>query len=330
MSIAPPDTLFRFRPLDAPLLEREMGALEQSYIYAPPFAAMNDPMEAFYETGGPADVIVDALLSGQKKKVADMYKMLDDLVAKFALVSFTGTHMDLPMWAYYGSNFAGMCLEFDSRKLAISDLKTESLVPVTYATTPLPPIAFSDFSGDVREVIISRISRKRIEWAHEKEWRYIVGAAGPIHYIDDALKRVYLGPRVDPSHAARVKAVLAHRPVEILQGRIHGFDLRFEQVQAPTALGECGRIGVGKFDKDAFYLDGLEKFFGGELDALWAYCDALAQHPNLETIDDIALSGSTAGAIFLWARYRLRNDREIYHKVLLDRQLREAHAELRR
>lgn len=46
-----PTKLYRYRPLDDALLDCELGALRDSYLFAPPFAAMNDPMEAFYEAG---------------------------------------------------------------------------------------------------------------------------------------------------------------------------------------------------------------------------------------------------------------------------------------
>jgi hypothetical protein len=321
MSITPPKSLYRFRPLDDNLLKRELEALEKSYVYSPPFAAMNDPMEAFYETGGPGDFVVDLMLQGPRR-LADIYKMLDDLLAKFALISFTGTHMDLPMWAYYGSNFAGMCLEFDSEILRISDLQNEALLPVTYAETALPPIGFEHLGDNIDKTLAERITRKRIEWAHEKEWRFITGAVGPKHYRDDALRRVYLGPRVSPDHARQVCAVLANRPVEILQGRIKGYELRFEPLQAGKPLQACERIGSGRFDRDDFYLDDLLPFFDGNLDPLWAYCEALLLHPNLEAIDDIAPSGSTIDAIYIWSRYRLRSGRDVYHKTLLDKDLR--------
>jgi hypothetical protein len=60
MSTKTPSALYRFRWLDIHTFEREMIALENSYLYAPPYSAMNDPMEAFYETGGSGDRITDA------------------------------------------------------------------------------------------------------------------------------------------------------------------------------------------------------------------------------------------------------------------------------
>lgn len=141
-----PEKLYRYRPLDEALFEREFGALREAYLYAPPFAAMNDPMEAFYEIGGPGDRIIDSMLAPAGKDVGAMYKMLSDMIDGFALVSLAGTHLDLPMWAYYASNFAGMCLEFSTPSLDIGDFQGEKLRPVTYARKALPPLTVADIA----------------------------------------------------------------------------------------------------------------------------------------------------------------------------------------
>lgn len=170
----PPHPLYRFRWLAADTIEREIHALENSYLYAPSFKSMNDPMEAFYETGGPGDRIVNAMLGFKADLPGEMYRLLDEAVANFALISFTGTYEALPLWAYYANNFAGMCLEFDARRLPVGDLQNEQLRPVVYARDALPPVGLHDFGPErMQETIVARITRKRSEWAHEQEWRYV-------------------------------------------------------------------------------------------------------------------------------------------------------------
>ncbi|MER8396405.1 hypothetical protein NKH10_32245 [Mesorhizobium sp. M1340] len=79
----------------------------------------------------------------------------------------------------------------------------------------LPSLTLADIGAQhLEEAVIARITRKRGEWAHEKEWRFVTGQAGPKHFLDDALRRVCLGPRVKPEHAARVCQVMDRRPVE--------------------------------------------------------------------------------------------------------------------
>lgn len=316
-----PRLLYRFRPLDDDVLDREISALKDSYLYAPSFSAMNDPMEAFYETGGPEDHLLDALLASTGKSTSEMYKMVSEMIEHFALVSFAGTHEDLPMWAYYGSNFAGMCLEFECFQLGIGDFQNEHLRPVTYARKALPALTIAEVTS--QEAVIARITRKRSEWAHEKEWRFIVGAVGPKHYLDDALRRVYLGPRVKPEHAKRVCEIFKKRTVEVMQGEIQGFDLKFHCIQAPCNEEVCERVGAGRFDPfdHEYGRPELEAFLKVPYQALLDECQRLSLHPNLEQISDFDIAGSSKNALYLWAIYKLRNGREVYHKRYYNQRL---------
>lgn len=318
----PPLKLYRYRPLDDDLLDREVVALQDSYLFSPPFTKMNDPMEAFYETGGPEDRIINAMLAFAGKKVDEMYQMLAEMIGRFALVSFAGTYEDLPMWAYYGSNFAGMCLEFDTSELAVSDFQGEQLRPVTYARNALPPLTFADMApGNSQEAVIARITRKRIEWSHEKEWRFITGTVGKKYYLDDALCRVFLGPRIKPEHAARVCEVLDHRPVEVLQGEINGFELTFRCVKPARPNEECERVGAGKFDPaEVLYLEReIKEFLKVPYEEILAECRRTALRPNMQELVSVDLSSDKKRAIYFWTKFKLRSGREVYQRRYFDK-----------
>lgn len=319
-----PSKLYRYRPLSDELLEREIGALAESYLYAPPFHLMNDPMEAFYEIGSPLDSIIDSALQPTGKKISDIYSMMSQMIDGFALVSFSSTYEDLPMWAYYASNFAGMCLEFDTNELCIGDFQNEQLRKVEYARNALPALSVRDLAlGKLEESVMARITRKRVEWQHEKEWRFVTGEKGPKYYLDDALRRVYLGPRVDPKHAARICSVLDKRPVEVLQGKISGFNLTFHTIKAARKLEECERIGAGHFDlAEHLYAEKeLRQLLTAPFERLIDQCRKTAARPNMEGFEgiDIANDGQS---IYFWTVYKLRNNHTVYHKQYFDRNLR--------
>ncbi|RUX21598.1 DUF2971 domain-containing protein, partial [Mesorhizobium sp. M2A.F.Ca.ET.037.01.1.1] len=272
----------------------------------------------------PGDRIVDAMLSPSGKTTADLYRLLDETIAKFALISFTGTCEALPLWAYYANNFAGMCLEFDTRRLFVSDFQGEKLREVTYARHAAPSLSLNDFGpGRLDEAIISRISRKRIEWAHEKEWRFVTGTVGSKHYLDDALRRVYLGPRIDPVHATRVCDVLKRRPVEVLQGKVRGFELEFHKLQGPAPLVDCERVGAGRFSPadDLYAEPELRGFFGASYDKLLEECRTTALRPNMEQLAGIDISGVKRDVVYFHTTFKLRNGREVYEKRYFNKQM---------
>ena len=308
-----PPVLFRYRPLENDLLTRELEALKKAYVFAPPFGKMNDPMEAFYETGGIGDQFVDEVLKQGGVSSHDFYKPLKEMTDRSALISFSTTHEYLPMWAYYASNFAGMCLEFSTAQLVTGDLKDEHLLEVEYVTSPASPIDLTDiFAKDQSSRVVKRLAQKRIEWRHEEEWRFVTGEAGPKHYLDDALRRVYIGPRADPSHVAAICETLAGRPVEILQGEINGYSMTFQTIQVATPWSEAERQVEFKFMGPEELPDQseLEGFLSVPYETLADTCVALAKHPNMEEFCGIGLSGRNE-ALYIWTTYLLRNGRRI-------------------
>ncbi len=316
-----PLKLFRYRPLDDKLLEREIDMLQRSYLFSAPFSSMNDPMEAFYETGGQSDSLIDEIFKYSGKSVSNIYADINKMTDKFGLVSFSSAYDNFPMWAYYANNFAGMCLEFDTNDIFIGDFQNEILRKVTYAKEQLPPISIKDiYQNNVDSVIISRLTRKRFEWAHEKEWRFITGTTGEKNYIDDALCRIYLGPRIKNSHSEKIHKLLSHRPVEILQGEINGFDLSFRTTKSKTPYEQCEKIGSQNFDpsQHLYAEKELREFLTVPFETLLDECCRTALRPNMERIDGIDIAGSGRKSIYFWTTYKLRNGREIFNKRYFD------------
>ena len=323
------ERLFRFRPLEdsrgtepgPSLLERELEALRDSYLFSPPFSAMNDPMEAFYEFGGDGDGIIRELYHPSGKVLNELYDQITSTVCKFGLVSFAASHEDLPMWAYYATSFAGMCLEFDPEGLQIGDLQNEVLREVLYTTQALPALNYSDVVSDhFLEKLIQRITRKRIEWAHERELRFVTGQVGRKYYVDDALKRVYLGPRIKCEHERQVCDILDRRPVEVLKGEVQGFELIFHSIKPARSLRDSERIGAGLFSQSAaiYDEDAVRSFLGAGFDKLINECQQTRLRPNLEEICQIGVSSNRPGTIYFRSKYKVRDGREFYYSSHFD------------
>mgnify|MGYP000063513330 FL=1 len=286
---------------------------------------MNDPMEAFYEFDKSIDQVFCAILPAASKAIPDLYKQLEKILDGMCLVSFSDTYQFLPMWAYYATNFAGMCLEFDAGLLEVGDFRGEPLLEVTYDESPTAPISIFALDKLTIQEAGRFLSRKQKQWQHEREWRYITGEGGRRGYLDDALRRIYLGPRVAPRYKLGILDALRNRPVEILQGRISRFELAFDVVQEATPLPLCERVGAGVFDQDTVLSDSekdLRTLLGASYDRLLAECKLTAQHPNTESIMSIGVSDSDPSTWYFWNLYKLRSGREIHDKRYFDRDMR--------
>lgn len=321
---SPPATLYRYRPLgDRKLVKRELEAICGSYIYAPSFEQMNDPMEALFEYPGLEDPMAVILPPEFIARGHATLEATAQTARSSGLISMSETYLDYPLWAYYASNFSGMCLEFDTRELVISDLPRDSLmaIPVIYDSNPPAPMTFERLMlSEPMELVISRLSQKRMEWQHEKEWRYLVGKAGRKLYTDSALKRIYLGPRIKPKTKSAIVEAMRKRPVEILEGSVRGYDVEFSCIKESTPWQNCERTGAGRFDPSTVLcLDKeLRAVLGENYKALEQKCKELSTHPNVESIDSVYLLNNQTG-VCVTATYRLRGTRaDLYHKHFFD------------
>lgn len=302
-----PTTLYRYRPLGSDLVKRELDAIFSSYLYAPRFDQMNDPMEAMIEYPTEdrfAFLMPKDFLEFSKKALSGAAAT----AKKSGLISMSTTHLDYPLWAYYASNFAGICLEFDTQELALGDLQRTPLLPVVYDSIAPPQLTFELLAiSETMDLITNRLMQKRQEWQHEKEWRYLAGKEGRKLYTDPALKRIYLGPRITQKSRARILHKMKNRPVEIYEGSVQGFEVEFKCIQESAPWSECERTGAGIFDPQLIYSseDGLRAVLGDKFYALEQKCRELSDHPNLERIDEIRVTNEQS-IVCVTGTYRLR------------------------
>lgn len=96
----------------------------------------------------PADTVEEAL---KKNRFATRINIIDE---RARVTCFCETNKSIPMWAYYGKNHTGICIEYDTTLL--NEEQKRLLQPVQYAE--------NRNSDDVRY-------HKSKEWEHECEWR---------------------------------------------------------------------------------------------------------------------------------------------------------------
>lgn len=307
-----PTTLYRYRPLGSDLVKRELDAIFSSYLYAPRFDQMNDPMEAMIEYPTEdrfAFLMPKDILEFSKKALSGAAAT----AKKSGLISMSTTHLDYPLWAYYASNFEGICLEFDTQELALGDLQRTPLLPVVYDSIAPPQLTFELLAiSETMELITNRLMQKRQEWQHEKEWRYLAGKEGRKLYTDPALKRIYLGPRITQKTKARILHKMKSRPVEIYEGSVQGFEVEFKCLQESAPWSECERTGAGIFDPQLICSseDELRAVLGDKFDSLEQKCRELSDHPNLERIDKIRVTNEQT-IVCVTGTYRLRGGHDV-------------------
>lgn len=161
--------LYRYVPADY----YNIRCLETRSIFLSEIGRMNDIFEGL--TGEIDDAVI---------------KRIDKLSDAVYLKCFSENRESLLMWSTYADNYAGMCIEYDLRKL--EDVYLCHLFPVRYSNirnTKAAPYALiqdlewmrrdiedgnSPLDNDgVRDIVASFLT-KSMEWKYEAEWRLIV------------------------------------------------------------------------------------------------------------------------------------------------------------
>ncbi len=119
------------------------------------------------------------------------------------VASFSETYRSASMWAYYANSHRGVCLEYDFSRLdKDSDILARNMYKVSYSTT-IPENKF----GRIYSPTV-----KGVEWAHEREWRFIANENDAGLSIKDGkpflyapyLSGVYFGCKLDKKYQSKI------------------------------------------------------------------------------------------------------------------------------
>jgi hypothetical protein len=106
---------------------------------------------------------------------------------------FSQFNNDLLMWAHYGGQYKGFCLEFDTEFppfTKMTKVKYTDEMPIINAVQALHNENYDQF--------MELFCTKSKSWIYENEWRVFHKEAGTqFAYEDAALKSVYFGPDID-------------------------------------------------------------------------------------------------------------------------------------
>jgi hypothetical protein len=201
-----PEYFYRYRslgpeePLD--ILNREMDAIVNPYIWCSDFLKLNDPMEGYFsmtarlQRKSTSDEVFDAIMHDQ---------------TNVGIAGLSDTFENDLMWTHYASNWTGICIEYRAKKLIAALPDDATIVRIAYNDKPAE-VGLGD-SKDITEAVKKAFSQKKLVWAYEREWR-VLGRKGTNRISDKkAVHRVFLGPRISLEHSSsRLSGPANHEP----------------------------------------------------------------------------------------------------------------------
>lgn len=159
---------------------------------------------------------------------------------EFGILSLTETFRQNTMWAHYANHHKGIAVEMDATHPYFAD--SRMIFPLKYSDQPVSVslvngmlrvggIQFSYESvlrGEISDIPLQLLLRKKMEWAHEREWRMIQRLADCDERQDNpdpgccaiclfkipkqAIKALIFGLKADPGCKDSIKAKVLANP----------------------------------------------------------------------------------------------------------------------
>ncbi|MCB9299923.1 MAG: DUF2971 domain-containing protein [Lewinellaceae bacterium] len=162
---------------------------------------------------------------------------------KNGVTCFSERNDDLLMWAHYGGQYKGFCLEFRTAYEPFKQLRSVKYVK------QMPQIRVDSMIVEKKfDQIIDLYCTKSEAWAYEKEWRGIHQTAGTLYtYESSALKAVYFGPDIELGALEIICLILSGQNPEVEFWRSFRspteFRVQFEKFTY-TSYAEAKRKGL--------------------------------------------------------------------------------------
>ncbi|HEX8307959.1 MAG TPA: DUF2971 domain-containing protein [Allosphingosinicella sp.] len=219
---ARPGRLYRYRSLGSTtigdearvnpkLLDRELDAIENRYIYCPIFTRMNDPMEGFYRA---------STRLARRPDYEDLVESIRRQKVRLGIASLCESWSNELMWAHYADSFRGICISYSFTRLLEGLPESCALSRIAYGDKPYHLIT-ADLERDERPRSI--LSTKSLRWSYEREWRLFAERSGRVRYDNAAVSSVYLGARMAEPDRAVIRNRLHAIGVPVRETHVDGY-----------------------------------------------------------------------------------------------------------
>lgn len=209
-----PPSLYRYRSLRP--LDREIEAIEQSYVFCAQYGTLNDPMEGQFS-------------SSHRLRESDEYrsvrKAIIDHKLDIGMCSFSEVHNHELMWAHYANNFKGICIAYNLPKL-LNNLGSDATFVRMFYNEQEPTVRLT--KKPTLELAKMVLSYKNYRWLYEREWR-MLAPLGEAHYKNvNCVTHVYLGSRIADDDKHEIKRRLSRLHIRTSQMIIKKYSISFE------------------------------------------------------------------------------------------------------
>lgn len=224
-TFAKPTLLYRYRPLgirktssgkvraDPNVIQRELQAIEEHYVFCPTYRELNDPMEGLYAS------------TQRVREKSDYQAFVQEVQNEklgVGIAAFCETWDNELMWAHYAEGFRGICVAYSLTRLTERLDDEHSVARIAYGDRPLSINLAGRNHAERAKAILST---KNLMWTYEREWRLFAPTRGEAHHGPGVVKHVYLGARMASEDRKIVTNRLHKVDIEVRRTHVDGYSI---------------------------------------------------------------------------------------------------------
>jgi len=239
--------VYKFRGGNKRIFNRDLNCLLSNKVWYSLLSDLNDPLEGSIDHDYLRDQVhkMNRKYRTKNKNVREeamgvLFDALDGFVArrdKVGIYALSTDYKNEPLWAYYGNNHEGFCIEYDL-DLLLTSYRDQPIykTKVVYSQTR-PQITTKDMDalrkGKTDTLIQKLLGTKSSRWGNEEEIRLISDYPGLNNIHPDAITAIYLGHKMKKSRRRKALKLLLGSNVKVFQMIPDelNYGLKEEQVQ---------------------------------------------------------------------------------------------------
>lgn len=157
-----------------------------------------------------------------QNRIKEIKKNLNKLIKdSFRVSCFSEINDSILMWSHYAEEHRGICIEYNTSKKSIDDLKGRFLFPVIYTDRI---IDLSSMYSNTDKINILRFNLVSIykfdKWSYEKEWRLVIPNGrmkeeGLLKFFP--ISKVFLGSKISDENQKKVIEVCKEDEIPVMK-----------------------------------------------------------------------------------------------------------------
>lgn len=306
--------------------ERDLETLFENYFWAPTRKNLNDPCEGLFDdesVNTQLDLVFKIFVGKANSSTNELGNVKAALKDVFSFVDKSGiyllsrTSLDELLWAHYGCNHTGFCVEYDLDKLIEYEKNDYVYLDVKYKNSP-QVISVSDIDTSSQKKILNKMfGIKSKAWSYEKEIRVITSSSGKHSYDYRTVKAIYFGLRMSDSDKNKLMDKLKGRGIKYNQIILNpkSYKFSFISIEDPYKKANKYKYSIAPIAEYAITPEYVIEKYKPYVEYLSKAAEIVRREPDCNEVEMVEFSTSKGDISnpVIFVQYMRKENRYVNH-----------------